>query len=233
MRAQAMSDGAVYLPNLEPAAPVQAVVICMEPSLGRWAQNNQEAQRKIDQDGFRNFVDGIDTQLLHAGLKLYLMRPGQRYHLTDISKGAMPVAQANLDRSDRYDRWYRLLLDEIELVASAGAHIIAVGQEVARYLQARSFGPRPVVPVMHYSPLAGAARRKLLGEAGFVQFKQALDAAAVLSVVRGILEEMPIGASFRQRAIERLSKTALTNSRLALLYSYKLAFERIRDSAEN
>ena len=52
----------VYLPNMAPEAPVDYVLIGMEPSLGFWSGKKEQdinermrtAQEKID-DGFRNF----------------------------------------------------------------------------------------------------------------------------------------------------------------------------------
>ncbi len=36
--AAAAADGDVYLPNFTPSAPVDAILIAMEPSLKRWAR---------------------------------------------------------------------------------------------------------------------------------------------------------------------------------------------------
>jgi hypothetical protein len=123
MRALAMADGDVYLPNLEPQSSVHYVLICMEPSLGRWARSADEASSKV-KAGFRNFVSSIEDFILHFSIRRYLCGPEQRYHITDLSKGAMLVDRAGLARVQRYDRWYALLQEEIELVAapSAGCH---------------------------------------------------------------------------------------------------------------
>jgi hypothetical protein len=49
------------------------------------------------------------------------------------------VERANEERSDRYARWYELLVQEIDLVAKPGARIIAIGRAVESNLRALGF----------------------------------------------------------------------------------------------
>lgn len=65
--------------------------------------------------------------ILHFCIRQYLRGPTERYHTTDWSKGAMLVKRAGVARTDRYDRWYGLLVDEMNLVATPGAGMFAVG----------------------------------------------------------------------------------------------------------
>ena len=109
MRKLAKADGDVYLPNVEPLHPVDFIFICLEPSLGRWAKTREEANSKIS-SGFRNFIDSIDDMILHHSIRTYLCREDQSYHLTDVSKGAMLVEKANMDRKLRYAKWHDLLM---------------------------------------------------------------------------------------------------------------------------
>ena len=95
--------------------------------------------------------------LLHFSVRRFLCEKGQHYHITDFSKGAMLVKQAGAARADRYERWYGLLKEEIDLIAAPGARVIAVGNAVAEHLNQRAF-PREVTAVIHYSPLASRAR---------------------------------------------------------------------------
>jgi hypothetical protein len=141
MKALAESKGNVFLPNTEPEGPVQYVLICMEPSLGRWARSADEAKSKVAA-GFRNFLFSIEDFILHFCARRYLCKPEERYHITDLSKGAMLAKRAGLAREKRYDRWYQLLREEIDLVAYPNARIITVGEVVYRYLKQRGF-PRP------------------------------------------------------------------------------------------
>src|SRR5262245_65519828 len=88
MRARAVADGDIFLPNPEPEGPVHYVLICMEPSLGRWARSADEARSKVNA-GFRNFVSSIEDFILHFSIRRSLCRPERRWHITDLSKGAM------------------------------------------------------------------------------------------------------------------------------------------------
>ena len=96
MKALAESEGDVFLPNTEPEGPVQYVLICMEPSLGRWARSADEARSKVEA-GFRNFLFSMEDFILHFCARLYLCKPKERYHITDLSKGAMLVKRAVSD----------------------------------------------------------------------------------------------------------------------------------------
>ena len=108
IKSRADDDGDIYVPNLEPEGPVDYVLICMEPSRGRWARTAEEAKLKVDA-GFRNFIFSIETSILHYCVRRYLCESTQRYHITDLSKGAMFVEKARNARIDRYYRWYTLL----------------------------------------------------------------------------------------------------------------------------
>jgi hypothetical protein len=113
MKALAEADGDVFLPNPEPPSPVHYVLICMEPSLGWWAQSADHARSRVEA-GFRNFLFSIEDFILHFCVRRYLCGPAERYHMTDFSKGAMLVDRAGLARIQRYDRWYALLQEEID-----------------------------------------------------------------------------------------------------------------------
>jgi hypothetical protein len=156
MKALAEADGDVFLPNPEPLGPVEYVFVCMEPSLGRWARSADEAKSKVEA-GFRNYLSSIEDFILHFCIQQYLCAPTQRYHMTDLSKGAILVTRAGVARTRRYDRWYELLVEELDLVATPGAGIFAIGNAVARHLERRGF-PSPFTKVIHYSGLAARAR---------------------------------------------------------------------------
>ncbi len=127
-------DGDIYVPNTEPVGPVDHVFICMEPSLGWFARSAEEARSKVDA-GFRNFLFPTEDFILHFCIRRYLCESTQRYHITDFCKGAMLVERAGLARIQRYNRWYPLLSEEIDLVATSDATIVAVGKVVAQHLK--------------------------------------------------------------------------------------------------
>ena len=103
MKDRAEADGDVFLPTAEPEGPAHYVLIAMEPSLGRWARSPDEARLKVE-EGFRNFLSSVEVIILHFCIRQYLCGPEERYHITDLSKGAMLVGNAHLARDERYGR---------------------------------------------------------------------------------------------------------------------------------
>lgn len=227
MKVLAEADGNVFLPNPEPFGPVEYVFVCMEPSLGRWARSADEARLKVEA-GFQNFISSIEDFILHFCIQQYLCEPTQRYHITDLSKGAMLVEHAGVARTQRYDRWYGLLVEELDLVATSGAGIFAVGNAVAQYLERRAF-PRPFTQVIHYSGLAARVRAAgIVGhEDSFEEFKGSVSLKRVLATAEDVLMASAVPASFRDETLARLAKSQLSESRQQLIFNYKLAFEAI------
>ena len=228
MKALAESDGDVYLPNPEPAAPVDYILICMEPSLGGWARSVEEARARVA-SGFRNFLAGVEPMLLHFSARRFLCENGQTYHITDFSKGAMLVQDAGVDRTDRYDRWYALLQEEVDLLAAPGARVVAVGTAVAGHLRRRKF-PRQVTPVMHYSPLASRHRdARLKGhEDGFREFERSISLEDVLATARKVLDESQVPPEICKEALGIVARSRLSMSQRKLIYCYKLDFEAMK-----
>jgi len=231
MMTLAEADGDVFLPNPEPAAPVEHVFICMEPSLRWWSIDAEDAKAKIAA-GFRNFVF-LDhgTLSLHFAIREYLCGPGERYYLTDISKGVMAVKRAGIDRTKRWDRWYPLLLDELNLVARPGAHTFAVGEVVDGFLSDNSFTRRLTKTihyssVMHYSPVNVAHRKKRIAghEGDYEEFKRSLSIDRVLAIANEVMTES-LPPPLRDLALARLTPLHLFESDLQLIFIYKLAFE--------
>jgi hypothetical protein len=230
MKARAEDDGDVFLPNPEPLGPVEYVFVCMEPSLGRWARSADEARSKVEA-GFLNFISSVEDFILHFCIRQYLCEPTQRYHITDLSKGAMLVKRAGVARAQRYDRWYRLLEEELDLVATPEARIFAVGNAVAHHLKRRAF-PRPFTKVIHYSGLAVRARAAgIVGhEDSFEEFRRSVSLERVLATAEDVLMVSAVPASFRNETLARLAKNELSESRQQLIFNYKLAFEAMRSS---
>jgi hypothetical protein len=229
MKALAEADGHVFLPNPEPLGPVQYVLICMEPSLGRWARTAEQARSKVEA-GFRNFLPSDEISILHFCIRRYLCRPAERYHITDISKGAMLVEHAGPAREQRYDRWYPLLQEELELCASPSAGIIAVGNVVSQYLRRRGF-QRPFTQVLHYSGQAGRARNaRLVGrEDSFRAFNGSVSLDDVVATAKDVLREAHAPSDIRDDTLSRLTKKRqLTISSQQLIFIYKAAFESMR-----
>lgn len=223
MSTLAEEEGNVYVRNPRPSGPVQYVFICMEPSLG--SSSPEELQIRIEAGG-RNFLNSVEDFLLHFAVRRYLCDAGERYHITDVSKGAMPVSQAGTKRQERYGRWYSILQEEIDLVSTSDAHCFAVGKEVFNFLSERNF-QRSFSYLLHYSPQAARARDKGIKgqEARFEAFRGTVSIEDVIAEAKQALDEAGLPDRFRDEALNRLEESGLTLSRKKLLFNYKLAFE--------
>lgn len=230
MKALAEADGDVFLPNAEPLGPAHYVLICMEPSLGWWARTAYHARSRVDA-GFRNFLFSIEDFILHFCVRRYLCESEQRYHVTDLSKGAMLVNRAGLARSQRYDRWYALLQEELDLCATPSAGIVAVGNLVSQHLARRGFR-RPFTRVIHYSSQAGPARRTgVVGHEDIFQaFRGSVSLEDILATAEASLKAARVPSEIRDEALPRLAKSQLTTSRQQLIFNYKIAFESMREA---
>lgn len=203
----------VYLPNVKPKHMVDYIFVGMEPSFG-WAKSVEDGEKKVEK-GFRNFRTSEDAKstlnLLKLSINRFLLRCGETYHLTDVSKGAMPVKRAEIDREKRYKEWYPLLLKEIDVVGKPGASIIAIGKKVEKYLRRNDLEGktgRRLHNVMHYSANAGRWRKREAERdpKGFEAFKN---------------------VEFGERG--RWPKD-LASSRMQLVFTYYKQFKGIRNS---
>jgi len=228
MAALAAADGAFFLPNVAPEGPVDFVLVCMEPSAGRWATTPEKAKAKVAA-GFRNFVSSTEDFILHFCASHYLCQDREDYHITDLSKGAMSVKTAGIARVERYDRWYDLLLQELRLILRPGADVVAVGRAVAEHLERKAL-PWPFTRIIHYSGQAAASR--LAGIATrrheFSAFSSSVTLSDILRSAEAVLAKARMPNEARGSILSRLAKASLSESRLALIFNYKMAFEGIR-----
>jgi hypothetical protein len=225
MRRQATADNQIFVPNPVPPGPVPYVFVCMEPSLGG---GSPDRLRSHIENGGRNFLNSMEDFLLHFAAHRYLCGPDEAYHITDISKGAMPTDAADRDRTDRYSRWSDLLQEEIELVARPDAHVFAVGSAVADHL--RSMRPDyPTTQILHYSPQAARHRLEAARQSrdAFAAFSSSVSLADILDVAEEVLRASAVPSSLRKETMDQLQKGTLSDSRRALLFRYKRAFEAV------
>lgn len=228
MKALAESDGHVFLPSPEPVGPVDYVFVCMEPSLGRWARQADKGKAKVEA-GFKNFISSIDDAILHFSIRHYLCGPAERYHITDLSKGAMLVKHASLKRFERYDKWYGLLQEEIDLVTTPNARIVAVGNVIDRYLRRKQFA-RPFTKVIHYSGQAGLARHNGIKghEERFKEFIGSVSLNDLVSTMEQVFKAAHLPAEICDDALSQVTRRPLTPSGQQLIFNYMLAFELMR-----
>ena len=144
----------------------------------------------------------------------------------------MPVAHASVARTERYDRWYGLLTEELDLVTLPHARIVTVGTVVTEYLRRRPFPKAwPLTPVIHYSPLAAQARAVgIVGyEEQFAAFRGSVSLTHVRATTEAVLTAFSIPARFRGETLAQLEKGELSESQQQLIFNYKLAFEAMTE----
>ncbi len=223
----AQNNGEIYVPNIAPHHPVDYIFICMEPSLGEWAKSPQDAKSKL-KAGFRNFLDGFNTMILHYAIRNFLCKNNQDYHITDLSKGAMLVKDADDNRISRYKKWHPLLLREMDLVASENVRVFAVGAHVAKFLESQKF-PWDYTQLIHYSGNAVSHWDKAILEYynDFKSFQETVTHDEFMENARGVIERSGVPLVISERALGRLRKADLTLSRRKLMFNYKLAFDAV------
>lgn len=227
MKALAEAQGGVFLPNPRPEGSVHYVFVCMEPSLGGRSADETRARVRA---GDLNFLSSIEDFILHFAVRRYLCKPTERYHITDLSKGAMSVQSARSARIERYNAWFPLLKAEIDLVASPSARIVAVGADAYKYLEQAGLG-RPLTRVLHYSGQAARARARAIRgrEESFQAFRDSVSLADVLGTAGDVLAAAGVPTAIRDETLRRLRARQLTSSRQQLVFHYKTAFETVRE----
>lgn len=217
-----------FLPNLAPTGKVDFVLIAMEPSGGK----SQEEIAKHRWWMPKNFCGSVEDFLLHHSIRNYLCCGNESYYLTDLSKGSMPVKMAGVRRWERYERWYPLLEQEIELVAKQCAPIIPIGNYVWNFLKAQGI-KNLQDQVLHYSQSAGHARKKkpALRPDEYQKFKETVCWGDIENTVRQVLNDAGM-AEHIDGCLERFGRGAkLTPSRRKLMFTYKVQFKQIREKA--
>lgn len=111
----------VMLRNIRPDGPVDFILIAQEPSGGRTLTGARPLDWECVKDiENRNFCGHKNDFMFHYSIRNYLCGEDQTYYLTDLSKGAMLLERAKDGNAERYERWYPLLVEELNLVAKPG-----------------------------------------------------------------------------------------------------------------
>ena len=209
-----------FLANVAPKAPVDYVLVAMEPS------------RPANIDCIKNFAVSIEDFILHFCASEYLCKGTRTYHITDLSKGAMRVSDASSSpalRYERYKRWYSLLCEEIELVARPNAPIIPVGQVVGDFLAVQKM-EHLEDEILHYSQSAARHRPKMAKRhpEQFSEFKKTVDMSHIEASAKRVVEDAELGPCEPEKTLKRLqSGSGLTKSKKQLMFTYKCQFEKI------
>ena len=222
--------------NIQPDGPVDFILIAQEPSRSCIPPGRPRDWAGVKSRGNRNFCDSIYDFIFHYCLRNYLCQDGQTYYLTDLSKGAMPVEKAKSAKSQRYKRWYPLLLEELNLVAEPGkTQVIAIGATVRDFLRRRDkrdeFGG--IDWVVHYSRAANGDKAKKVEPhlSEFSKFSETLSFDDILTTADHVLRGAGYGEALLQEKLQELCEgSRLTNVRKKSHFCYKKRFEELRVS---
>ena len=213
-----------YVHNFVPRERVDYILIAMEPSCGVPGDDDIESTQIA-----RNFSWSVEDFLFHYSIREYLCQDGETYHLTDLAKGGMTVKDASKHRRWRYERWYPLLEKELRLLSKLeGVRIIAVGNQVARFLNRKPVG-EGMKKVRHYSRVALSGIDKAIQNwrEQFNQFSQSFDETSFRQVfeksIGDVLHDAEMDTYVYHRP-EGDGKCRLTESRKKLLFYYKTTF---------
>jgi hypothetical protein len=219
----------VYIPNLIPKSHVDFIFVAMEPSFGTWARTEIEAQGKIDA-GFRNFIDSWDVMAFHYCISEYL---SASYYITDISKAAMKVKNAEKYREWIYKQWADILKEEIELIASKRCKIIPVGHTANNFISERFSDYRILDSVLHYSWSASRHRNRVptQDQRGYAEYKKHLNPNCLVENAGRIITQQKIPLSTLRGIRNGLQRKAptVTESRKKLMFSYFTVFTRLKN----
>ena len=152
-----------YLKYLPPHGPVDFVLV------GKMTSIRQEDADKLSPGepppvpppGF-NLLITLGDLLLNYGAHRHLCKPGETYYLTDLGKCAVPPKEARgKTQEQEFNRWYPMLLTELQLVAKPHATVVPVGSATGDFLKKRqsNFPFRLAEPVLHWSRAATAAAK--------------------------------------------------------------------------
>ncbi len=216
---------AAYLPNMIPSDKVDFIFITMEPSFGRWAHDETEAKRRI-MSGYKNFHWSIEDFIIQYTISEYL---SESFYMTDISKVAMRVKDANKLRQDVYPKWIEHLKDEISLFGNEDAKLFFVGRVVEMWLS-EIFNDKCHQCILHYSALAANKRKELCKEspAEFREFCRSKlpTRENFLEFILKRLQQIEIGEIIGIEIYNRIERdnNIFSDSRKELLFSYYKIF---------
>lgn len=215
----------VYMPNRMPKEKVRYIFVAMEPSFGHWAKDEKDAEEKI-RNGFRNFIFSWEDFIFHYCITKYL---SPSYFVTDISKAAMKVKDANRWRNKIYPKWIELLKEEIEIVGQNDCKLIFVGKSVGKFLEPKKLNRNVLKTVLHYSGQAGKQRKKMPQKypKDFKNFKKNLSSDVILDFAENFLKQNSIPTQVIEWVLRKLknSKTKLSESRKELMFTYYREFQ--------
>ncbi len=217
----------VYIPNPVPKEKAKYIFLTMEPSFGRWAKTLDNAYIMLKK-GFKNFLWSHDDMVFHYSINKYL---SSSYYITDISKIAMKIDNANDVRKDVYPLWIQHLLEEIKLFGTQDYMVFFVGNQVEMWLKDYIEEVHIAGTVTHFSILAASKRNQIA-----LQYKSEYDdfllshspnEEMVSNFTKKLLENSLCNSVLIDEIYTRIAghKTFMNETRIKLAFSYYMAFK--------
>ncbi len=223
-----------YLENTIPKGKAKYIFITMEPSFGPWAKNEIHAEQMLKR-GYRNFLWSTEDFLFRYAISTYL---SDNYYITDISKIAMAVENANRMRDFVYPKWISHLKEEISLVGSDDCRVFFVGN-IVRDSLTRVFPASKVAgTIIHYSGQAGSKRKAMTIEypEDYAHFltHESISKDKIVALASHLLSESKMEAGLANDILARLTtkENILSPSRVQLLFCYFMAFNKEKGSLQ-
>lgn len=137
-----------YLPCITPKGKVDFIFVAMEPRIERWIPFVKFEE--LCSRGFVNFIGDMYCATVHYSIWRALdIHDISRYHITDLSKGAMSTKYAEVERNERYNRWKPLLKKEIGILSETNkTQVIAFGGEASKTV--REITGEDPLKLLHY-----------------------------------------------------------------------------------
>ena len=188
----------------------------------------RKGRRKKIKEGFKNFIFSWEDFTFHYCVTEYL---SPSYYVTDISKAAMKVKNANRWRSETYPEWIELLKKEIEIVGQNDCKLIFVGKSVGKFLKPQALNRNVLKTILHYSGQAGRKRKEIPQKyrEDFEDFKKNLSSDAVLDFAENFLKQNSIPTPMTSEILANLknNRNKLSKSRKELMFTYYREFQEI------
>jgi hypothetical protein len=205
-----------YLPNPIFTHAPEWCLVAMEPSLG--GMSPEDFQNQVNR-GFLNFLWSEGDFILHYCAFAFLCKEAFRYHITDISKGAMNTAVANSQRVERYDNWLVILQQELTLLDNP--RLIAIGSRASDFLRKRNF---PLsFSIMHYSQNNNARFRDYYRQHPNTSIANAIH-VKLRDFAAGLLNTLNYDSGLEHSILSRLFNAELSEWKKGLFLSYMDSF---------
>lgn len=219
------------LRNMMPDGPVDFVLIASEPA-GNELHEKRDDWDEAKKRKSRNFVGSFAAPLLHFCIQKYLCRGSETYHLTDLSKGIMPVSEARKEPWERYERWYPLLKKELKLVGKPEqTRIIAIGRTAQKFLTSKNLCGSDDW-ILHYSGQATAHVPKKIKPwiDEFPDFAKTVSFSNIVKTAKGVCAKAGYSEDDTRSTLQKLHKgVRLSTHRRKLMFLYKKTFEELRN----